>query len=166
MTLDDLELLLDYNYWARDRVLDAVRALTQEQYTRELTSSFPSIRETLVHIYSSEWVWYTRWQGTSPTERPPVETWPDVPALEPAWRELETQIRTFIRGLGTDGIHQEIDYRLMSGQPGRSAIWEMAQHFVNHGSYHRGQITTMLRQVGAAPPASTDLITFHRQRVK
>jgi uncharacterized damage-inducible protein DinB len=42
----------------------------------------------------------------------------------------------------------------------------MAQHFVNHGSYHRGQLTTMLRQVGAAPPASTDLITFHRLRVK
>jgi uncharacterized damage-inducible protein DinB len=117
-------------------------------------------------MYTSEWVWLRRWQGTSPTERPAVETWPDVPSLETAWRTLETDLRAFVRGLGDDGIQREIDYRLMSGQPGRSAYWEMAQHMVNHGTYHRGQITTMLRQVGAAPPESTDLITFHRLRVK
>jgi uncharacterized damage-inducible protein DinB len=164
MTPADLEILLDFNYWARDRVLEAVRPLTAEQYTRQIASSFPSVRETLVHVYSSEWVWYTRWQGTSPTDRPPVETWPDVPALEQAWRALEADIRAFVRGLGAEGVLEEIDYRLMSGQPGRSAYWEMIQHVVNHGTYHRGQITTMLRQMGAAPPASTDLITFHRLR--
>ena len=43
------------------------------------------------------------------------------------------------------------DYRLMNGTPGKSAFWQMLQHVVNHGSYHRGQVTTMLRQLGAAP---------------
>jgi uncharacterized damage-inducible protein DinB len=40
----------------------------------------------------------------------------------------------------------------------------MLQHVVNHGTYHRGQITTMLRQLGAEPPKSTDLIAFYRER--
>ena len=40
----------------------------------------------------------------------------------------------------------------------------MVQHVVNHGSYHRGQVTTMLRQLGAQPPKSQDLITFYRER--
>jgi len=40
----------------------------------------------------------------------------------------------------------------------------MVQHVVNHGTYHRGQITTLLRQMGAAPPKSTDLIAFYRER--
>ncbi len=40
----------------------------------------------------------------------------------------------------------------------------MLQHVVNHGTYHRGQIVTMLRQLGAAPPQSMDLIAFYRAR--
>jgi uncharacterized damage-inducible protein DinB len=32
---------------------------------------------------------------------------------------------------------------------------------VNHASYHRGQITTLLRQISAAP-VGTDLITYYR----
>ena len=42
----------------------------------------------------------------------------------------------------------------------------MLQHVVNHASYHRGQVTTMLRQLGAAPPESQDLITCYRERVE
>lgn len=50
------------------------------------------------------------------------------------------------------------------GRTLRSAFWEMLQHAVNHGTYHRGQVTTMLRQLGAAPARSVDLIVFHRER--
>jgi uncharacterized damage-inducible protein DinB len=45
----------------------------------------------------------------------------------------------------------------------RNPLWQALQHLVNHGSYHRGQVTTMLRQVGAGP-VSTDLIVFYRER--
>ena len=67
MTADDLRLLLDYHYWARDRLLDATDALTQEQLTRDLGNSFRSVRDTLAHLHGSEWIWLSRWQGTSPT---------------------------------------------------------------------------------------------------
>ena len=40
----------------------------------------------------------------------------------------------------------------------------MVQHVVNHASYHRGQVTTLLRQIGAAPASSLDLIAFYRER--
>jgi uncharacterized damage-inducible protein DinB len=163
MTNKDLQTLLDFNYWARDRVLEAVRTLDAQQYTRDLGNSFPSIRDTLVHIYSAEWVWYSRWQGTSPTSRLTVDQFPDLDTLEPAWKSLETDIRAFVAGLGDEGLARDVDYKLLSGQPGRSAYWQMVQHMVNHGSYHRGQITTMLRQIGAKPPQSTDLITFYRR---
>lgn len=43
-------------------------------------------------------------------------------------------------------------------------LWQMLQHVVNHGTYHRGQIATMLRQMDAAPPRSMDLIDFYRER--
>jgi uncharacterized damage-inducible protein DinB len=43
-------------------------------------------------------------------------------------------------------------------------LWQMLQHVVNHSTYHRGQVTTMIRQLGAAPPQAMDLIAFYRER--
>lgn len=164
MTLDDLRTLLDYHYWARDRMLDAVGPLTQGQLTRDLGSSFRSIRDTMAHMYAAEWAWYSRWQGESPAGPLALDPFPDVAAIRQAWTEQEARVRGFVETLGEDGISRVFEYRLLSGQPGASAFWQMLQHVVNHATYHRGQVTTMLRQLGAAPPKSTDLITFYRER--
>ena len=164
MTHDDLRDLVEFNYWARDRMLQAVAALSPDQWTRRLGSSFGSVRDTVVHIYSAEWVWYSRWTGVSPTTPIAPDRFPSLDALNPAWHELESQIRGFVERLADEEASREIDYVLMNGTPGRSSFQQMVQHVVNHGSYHRGQVTTLLRQLGAAPPASTDFITFFRER--
>lgn len=163
MTHRELQTLVEFNYWARDRMLASTSALTADQFTRPMGNSFSSVRDTLVHIYSAEWVWYMRWQGSSPTSPLAAEDYPDLPSVTAAWRDLETRIRAFVDGLDDAGILRELDYRQMSGQAFRSPIWQMVQHVVNHGTYHRGQITTMLRQLGA-DAASTDLIVFYRER--
>lgn len=160
----DLRTLVDFNYWARDRMLAAVELLSVDQYLRDLGNSFKSVRDTVVHTYSAEWVWYSRWQGTSPTEPIPFDRFADLASLSTAWQDLERSIRAFVDGL--DDATRAIDYRLMNGQPGRAAFGQMIQHVVNHGSYHRGQITTMLRQLGAPPPKSTDLITYYREKAE
>jgi uncharacterized damage-inducible protein DinB len=164
MTRRELADLVDYNYWARNRVLAAAAALGAGDYTREITSSFPSVRDTLVHTFSAEWVWLERWRGTSPTAPLAFDDYPDLATLTPAWHALEAGFRSHVAGRGDAGLTDVVDYRLMSGQPGRSVFWQMVQHVVNHGSYHRGQVVTMLRQLGAAPPKSMDLITFYRER--
>jgi len=159
----DLRELIDYHYWARNRLLEAVAPLTPEQLTRDMGNSFRSIRDTLAHIYFAEWVWHSRWQGESPTAMPGV-TFADVAAIRTAWIEHEAKLRAFLEGLGEEGINRRMEYRLFSGQAGVSVFWQMLQHVVNHASYHRGQVTTLLRQLGAVPPKSTDLITFYRER--
>jgi uncharacterized damage-inducible protein DinB len=166
MNLQDLRTLLDYHYWARDRLLEAVDALTPEQYTRDLGSSFKSIRDTVAHIYAAERAWYQRWQGQSPTSLLSTDLFPDVAAVRHQWLELEARMRAFVDGLGETGVKRVIDYTLLSGQGGASPMWQMLQHVVNHASYHRGQVTTMLRQMGAAPGKSMDLIAFHRSRTQ
>ncbi len=162
MNQDDLRTLLDYHYWARDRLLVSLEPLTAEQYARDLGSSFKSVRDTVVHIYAAEWAWYMRWQGTSPSAMLAAAQFPDVSTVRAAWIELESTVRAFLERLGPDGIHREFAYTLLNGTAGRSVFAHMLQHVVNHASYHRGQITTMLRQMGAAPPKSMDLIAFHR----
>jgi uncharacterized damage-inducible protein DinB len=164
VTPQDLQNLVDYHYWARDRMLEALDPLTPEQYARAMGSSFGSIRDTAVHIYAAEWVWYSRWQGSSPTAMPSGEEWPDVPSLRAAWSGQERKLRAFVDSLGEAGPGRVFEYAAFNGQPSRSTFEQMLQHLVNHGSYHRGQITTMLRQIGAKPAKSMDLIAFYRTK--
>jgi uncharacterized damage-inducible protein DinB len=164
MTRDELTLLVDYHYWARDRMIEAITRLSPAQYTQEVVSSFRSVRDTVVHTYAAEWVWYRRWQGESPTTLIPGDRFPDVESLRRAWIELEHQIRAHLASRGEADLSAVIEYRLLNGTPGATPFWQMLQHVVNHGSYHRGQVTTVLRQLGATPPESIDLITFYRLR--
>jgi uncharacterized damage-inducible protein DinB len=161
MDTHDLQLMLDYHYWARDRVLDALEPLPVELYERDLGSSFKSIRETVTHIFAAEWVWHERWQGRSPTALLPADRFPTRAALRSAWSDHEQQMRAFVEQLGAE-VDRVLGYTLMNGQSGSSTVGQMVQHVVNHASYHRGQITTMLRQLGAEPPKSLDLITYYR----
>lgn len=163
MTIDYMNALLDFHYWARDRVFVAVESLSPEQYARPMGNSFSSIRDTLNHIYQAEWIWYTRWNGVSPSSFPADEL-PDVATLRQRWSGLEKDVRTLVEAAGNEGLGRVIEYRLISGKPGTSPLWQMIAHVVNHASYHRGQVTTLLRQLGAAPAQSTDMIAFFREK--
>ena len=162
MTVQDLQTMLDYHYWARDRAIEGIERLTPEQYTRDLGSSFKSIRETITHVYAAEWAWYMRWQGESPTALLPADRFADLAALGSAWREHELKMRGFVNSLDDAGTSRVIEYTLLNGQAGASPVWQMLQHVVNHASYHRGQITTMFRQIGASPAKPMDMIAYYR----
>lgn len=164
MTLDEAIALVDYHYWGRDRMLEAVVPLTQEQYTKDLGNSFNSVRDTIVHTYAAELNWYLRWIGTSPTGFPAAAAFPDLATVRDAWKSHEQKMRLFVLSLGEDNLHRTFKYRTFDGQEMESEFAHMLQHVVNHASYHRGQITTMLRQLGAPAPKPQDLIRFYRER--
>ena len=164
MKLDEVRTLVDYHYWALDRLFGAVQPLTVEQFTRDMGNSFPSVRDTLVHIYAADLVWFERWQGRSPRALTDPSGFHDLSAVRAAWSDLERRYRAFVDQLGESGIDASYQYTLLNGQPSSGVFWQMLQHVVNHGSYHRGQLTTMLRQLGAAPPKQMDLIAFYRER--
>lgn len=164
MTRADLQILVDFHYWALARTLAAVESLSTDQFTRDLGGSFSSVRDTLSHLHGAEWIWLERFKGNSPTIRLAHERFPDLAAVRAAWAESETQLRSFVDSLDEGTIGQPIEYVLLNGQRGASRTDHMIQHVVNHATYHRGQVTTMLRQLGAAPPEQTDLIAFHRIR--
>jgi uncharacterized damage-inducible protein DinB len=75
-------------------------------------------------------------------------------------------VRQFVDGLSDRDVDRVFEYQLFNGQPGASPFWQILHHVVNHGSYHRGQVTTMLRQLGAEPPHSLDAIAFYRAQQK
>ena len=164
MTYDDLRLLIDYHYWARDRVLDAVSAITSEQFIRPLGNSFNSVRDTMAHICAAERIWITRLKSEKPQGLQKPDRLPDVDAARREWAELEGEMREQLARLGPEAVERTIEYQDLRGNDQSDVLWQMLQHVVNHGTYHRGQITTMLRQLDAAPPKSMDLIAFYRDR--
>ena len=92
------------------------------------------------------------------------DLFPDVAAIRKQWTAEESRVRQFVDGLGDAGVTRVIEYKLITGQPSAQPIWQMVQHLVNHASYHRGQVTTMLRQLGAQPAKSMDMVAFYRER--
>ncbi|MDQ3171251.1 MAG: DinB family protein [Acidobacteriota bacterium] len=165
MTPAELCLLLDYHYWARDRMLDALDPLPSGAFTKPMGNSFGSIRDTVVHVYSAEWIWLQRWHGTSPS-LPPAEldALSDPASIRAAWAALESDVRAYVAGLDDASVNERVGYRNLEGVEAHSSRWTMLQHVVNHGSYHRGQVTTMIRQAGGKAPLSQDLIAFYRER--
>lgn len=164
MTYDDLRLLMDYNYWARDRLLDAVSTITLEQFIRPMGNSFNSVRDTVAHICAAERIWITRLQGEKPQGIQKPDRLPDIDAARKEWAELEGAMREQLARLGPEAVERTIEYQDLRGNDQSDVLWQVLQHVVNHGTYHRGQITTMLRQLDAAPPKSMDMIVFHRER--
>jgi uncharacterized damage-inducible protein DinB len=162
MTFADLKLLLDYQYWARDRMLESVERLTPEQYQRDLGTSFGSVHGTLVHMCSAEWIWCERLLGHSPRQPLDAAKFPTLDALRAEWTAVEGRIRANLAQAGEAGADRVYEYTLLSGLASRAPFWQILQHVVNHGTYHRGQVTTLLRQLGAQPPQPTDLIAFYR----
>jgi uncharacterized damage-inducible protein DinB len=164
MTPEEARLLLDYHVWARERLLAAVAVLSPEQFCRDLGSSFASVRDTLAHVYGADEVWYERWRGGTPSGLPSPGRFPDLAALRSAWAGLDPQVRDLVAGLGSEGLLRTITYRAFNGQQATLPYWQMLQHVVNHGSYHRGQVTTLLRQLGVSAGKSMDLVAFYRER--
>ena len=155
--------LFDFHYWARDRMLHAVVALTPDQFAEPVGGSFGSVRETLNHVYGAEVLWLRRWQGESPTGFPSAMP-QSIGELHEAWHMQEARMRAYLDSLSNSDLSRTVVYRNLAGMRGESLMWEMLAHVVNHATYHRGQVTTLLRQLGATPPESTDLIGYFRIR--
>jgi len=160
---EDFRLLYDFNAWANQRTLDACAALTHEQFTRDLGSSFRSVRDTLAHIYGAQWVWLERWHGRIPPALPSPADFPDFETVKRRFAEIDRNLIDYAASLSPEDLQRVLDYRTLAGTPNAQPLWQMLQHVANHSTYHRGQVTTLLRQLGAKAPA-TDLIYFYRER--
>lgn len=155
--------LFEYNQWANARFAEVLATLGDDQLTAHLESSFPSILATFGHIVGAEWVWLRRWQGVNPTTFPEWLTKPRLDELRARLAEVESERAKLLSSLDVEGFQKGVDYTTFNGTAYRNRLADLCRHVVNHSSYHRGQLTTLLRQVGAAPPA-TDLIVFLRER--
>lgn len=163
MNRQDILTMLEYTAWANERVLEAAAALSTEAFLRDMGNSFPSVRDTLAHILGAEWVWLRRWQGESPTTFAGAGELTTLPRLKDRYAAVERERRAFVEALPEARLAEPFTYRDMAGNSHSLLLVQSLQHVVNHGTYHRGQVTTLIRQLGAKP-VSTDLSRFYLDR--
>ena len=163
MTPTELQLLFTYNDWANKRAIQAASTLTPEQFTKPLGNSFSSVRDTLAHLYGAETIWLQRFHGESPSAFPDLTQITDIASLQAKWNPIAADLLNFVSNLTQQDIDRVVEYKTMKFGVYSNPLWQSLQHVVNHGTYHRGQITTMLRQLGAQP-ILTDLMHFYRER--
>jgi uncharacterized damage-inducible protein DinB len=166
MNNDDIQLLYEYDRWANNRVLQAVSALTAEQFTRDLGGSFRSVRDTLVHIIGGEWIWLAYWKEPSHSSSLLTDlrkrrdalfdpnAFPNVLAMQSKWAEIEKEQVEFVNRLTNESLGKMLFFRTT-----QISLAHLMQHLANHSTYHRGQVALMMRQLDAEPLA-TDFHVF------
>lgn len=159
--LQDIQELLAYNRWAHDLFFDAIEALPEGAVDRSLGSSFPTIRATLAHLVGADLIWMTRWEAGDPVLPPGWEE-RSVAELRESLDEVRARQDAFVAGLEPTDLDRELHYHDRAGEPHVSTFRHMLVHVVNHATYHRGQLATLLRQVDVIPP-STDFIRYTRR---
>jgi uncharacterized damage-inducible protein DinB len=159
MNLVDIRDLYHYNEWAHQRLLDSVATLRPEELTRDLGGSFKTIIDVEAHVISTEWAWLERWGGVNPPGPPAWAESGDMSQIVAGLREVEAKRSRFLDGLSDADLNKMVEYRFMRGDPGANTLQDLLIHVVNHSTYHRGQIASMIRQLGTKPP-QTDFVFF------
>jgi uncharacterized damage-inducible protein DinB len=162
MTLAEVVELFRYNAWANRMIFNAAAALPDEAYHRDLRSSHGGVHGTLAHIVWAEQLWLHRWLAHPNPAAPQGRDLETLAAVRARWEEVERERGRFLAGLTDASLAETRTVRPSTGGEFRHTFHEMFAHAIDHSSYHRGQVVTLLRQLGATPPV-TGLIYFYRE---
>ena len=150
-----------YSAWGTRRVLDVCASLTGEQLDRGLGAFHGSILRTFRHIHDGERVWLQRLvEGGS--QRLPSDSGPEhsFEFLVQSWPELWRGYREWLESASDGDLTEELSTVLPDGGDFSVPRWQIVLHAINHTTFHRGQIVSMLRGLGVQPP-NTDLTCYY-----
>ena len=159
---DYLRTLMRYKAWANELVFRAAAQLPPEELTAPRKIVFGSLLRTLNHVYAMDDVWRAHLEGRphSYTTRNP-EACPSLAELRAAQLAMDAWFVGYADSL-TDAKREEVvSFRFIGGGPGAMTRRDILLHVANHGTYHRGNVASMMYQAGVAPP-TTDLPVFLR----
>ncbi|MEX1139456.1 MAG: DinB family protein [Bacteroidota bacterium] len=165
MTPGEIRTLFDYDRWATVKLLGVIGTISDDLYRKDLGSSHGGIHGTLVHLIGACDVWLRRWQGESPTKPWRDADFQSFADLRTAWDTIQAALAAYLETLSDEQLSSPLHYKDMKGNAYATVLWKQMQHLVNHGSYHRGQIVTLLRIMGVTP-VGTDLIHYYREKEK
>lgn len=158
-TPDDIEDLFAYGRWAMGKTLDSVTPLSADEFARSIGGSFGSVQGTFVHMWGADWVWIERFHGRSPSALPAGVSLTSAGDVRGRYDEIHEAQKRLLGALTPARLAEPLTYVNFAGQTCTYSVSDAMVHVVNHGTYHRGQIATLLRQLGKKA-ASTDYLRW------
>lgn len=159
-----LTQLAAYNIWANQLLLDTIWVLPEEKYKQEIPSSFNSLYKTVLHMLDAENIWWQRMKLQERIVRPSESFEGD---MKDAGNALLNQNRQWAEWVNNSNEHQlqhVFQYQNTKKEQFKQPIYQMLLHAFNHGTYHRGQLVNMLRQLGVDKIPGTDFIAWSRRK--
>jgi uncharacterized damage-inducible protein DinB len=157
--LSFLNCLVEYHYWANQRILRTAANLSEAQFTARVFPHHNSLRGTLVHTLSAEWIWLERWHGVSPRTTLREEDWATLDSIRERWRQEEARLRGLLARSSDEDLLRIVSYTNLSGKAFARPLWQLMAHVVNHGTQHRAEAAAMLTELGHSP-GDMDLSLF------
>jgi uncharacterized damage-inducible protein DinB len=153
--------MFDYHIWANKTLFTRLVELQNYVYHQEIQSVFPSISKVVSHMYIVDQLWFHIISEVSMSEALKIEKvetdTKNIEEIVLLFQELYDQYRVLLNN------QEDLDKVTVLDTPwaGRreTSLSEMVLHLVTHGSYHRGNITAMLRQM-CYPSVTTDLTSY------
>lgn len=148
-----------YNRWMNQRIFDVCAQLSDDQRKEDQGAFFKSIHGTLNHILLGDKIWLGRFLGRPFTVMNlDQELHSDFGALLQDRVNTDSEIVEWANTLTNDVLNSVLEYlSVVNPAPRKYEMWFAVSHFFNHQTHHRGQITTLLSQLGV-DVGVTDLI--------
>jgi len=153
-----------YNVWANQRITNCIIALPEEKQMAEVRSSFNSLFNTLLHMWNAESVWWQRMKLQERIVQPAHDFKGNMQDLVSGLLQQNKQWEEWVFGASDLALEHVFHYRNLKGEQFKNPVFQMLLHIFNHGTYHRGQLITMLRQLGEEKVPETDFIVWTRRR--
>ena len=162
MLAAEARTLFDYNYWATARIWERVEQISSEELLRPRDLSWKSIRGTLVHMLSAEYIWRQRCQYHNSPQHLPESDYPTLGILDAHRSEEEAAMRNYLHSLHDDDLQSTIHYTSTEGIQYSTALWQILTHVAMHGMQHRAELAYILSGLGHSP-GDLDLVIYLRQ---
>lgn len=158
------DMYASFNLWADKKITDAVGLIDEERAKKELKSSFSSIHSTLIHMGNAQIIWLNRIKKKADPEIAVTDTSHTTGQIIRRLLNLSGEWEEFMLGTSEEGLLSPVTYKTTRGEEFTEPVFEIAMHVMNHATYHRGQIITMMRELGETVLPRTDFIEYARRR--
>ena len=139
-----------YNRWANETLLAACRSLAENEFDASVAGTYGSVRETLMHLVSSQDVFLWRLSDGGPE---PAGWWRDGwPGIAHLLDRSNTSSDSLLREAANLVDDAEVTLPPFQGALYRTRKSFVLLHALYHGIEHRGQVCTTLTAIGLSPP--------------
>ncbi len=151
-----------YEYWANERLLQVILPLTKTQQQQEIVSSFSSVHKTLLHTWGASAIWWQRLHKVEEIVVPGISFHPSMNDIGKGLLQQNMQWIEWVDSASESDLQYNLPYKNLKGESFEQPVKEIILHINNHSTYHRGQLVTMLRQLGVEKIPQTDYILYSR----